>query len=282
MRLDGVGRRYGVRGDWVLRGVDLVLEPGRRWRVEGRNGAGKSTLLRLVAGIDAPSAGRITGRPQVVAYVPERFPAALPFDALGYLTHLGRVRGLRTRAAQQAAGRWLERFGAGGYTRTPLAELSKGTCQKVALAQALLVEPGLLVLDEARTGLDREAQRELDRVVAERVAAGCTVVQVDHGPERTGAGAGAVCGVLRVAGGRVVRADAGGPERHGTTRIVVSDGDRAELPGGGADVEELPDGALRLVVPAGEADGVLRELLTACPPWHVRAVDERDERWDGA
>ncbi|PJE93823.1 hypothetical protein CUT44_31985 [Streptomyces carminius] len=164
MRLEAVGRRYGIGKPWVLRDVDLELRPGTLVRIEGANSSGKSTLLRLLAGIDAPSAGRITGRPRT-AYVPERFPAALPFTALGYLTHLGRIHGMRRGPAVTAARRWLERFGAGGLADMPLAELSKGGCQKVALAQALLAGPELLVLDEVWTGLDRRASAELDRAV---------------------------------------------------------------------------------------------------------------------
>ncbi|KKD17231.1 ABC transporter, partial [Streptomyces sp. WM6391] len=72
-----MGRRYGLRGPWVLRGVELGVPPGALVRVEGANGTGKSTLLRLLAGIDAPTEGRVTGRPRT-AYVPERFPPALP------------------------------------------------------------------------------------------------------------------------------------------------------------------------------------------------------------
>lgn len=83
-----MGHRYGLRGAWVLRGVDLTLPARTLVRVEGGNGAGKSTLLRLLAGIDAPAEGRITGRRGRTAYVPERFPAALPLTATGYLVHL--------------------------------------------------------------------------------------------------------------------------------------------------------------------------------------------------
>ncbi|WP_137967821.1 ABC transporter ATP-binding protein [Streptomyces antimycoticus] len=200
MRLRGVGRRYGLGGPWVLRGVDLEVPPGSLTRVEGRNGSGKSTLLRLLAGIDAPSTGRITGRPPT-AYVPERFPAELPFSALGYLTHLGRIHGLSRAAAARGAGEWLERFGADGYAGTPLAELSKGTSQKIAVAQALLAAPGLLVLDEAWTGLDQAARGVLDAAVAERVADGGAVVFVDHDPRRL---AGAPDRVLRVTETRLV------------------------------------------------------------------------------
>ncbi|MFE9062965.1 ATP-binding cassette domain-containing protein, partial [Streptomyces violaceusniger] len=217
MRLRGVGRRYGLGGPWVLSGVDLDVRPGSLTRVEGRNGSGKSTLLRLLAGIDAPSTGRITGRP-ATAYVPERFPAELPFSALGYLTHLGRIHGLSRAAAVRGAGEWLERFGADGYAATPLAELSKGTSQKIAVAQALLAAPGLLVLDEAWTGLDQAARGVLDAAVAERVADGGAVVFVDHDPRRL---AGAPDRVLRVAGTRLVPVDVdahgapGAPGAHG-------------------------------------------------------------------
>ncbi|MGW4998744.1 ATP-binding cassette domain-containing protein [Streptomyces hydrogenans] len=243
MRLTGVGRRYGPRGPWVLRGVDLELPPGRLVRAVGPNGTGKSTLLRLVAGVDAPAEGRITGRPPRTAYVPERFPPALPFTAHGYLVHLARLQGLRTGPARVRAGEWLERFGAGEYAGTALAGLSKGTAQKVAVAQALLAEPGLLVLDEAWTGLDTGARAALDDAVRERVAAGATVLFVDHDPRRL---AGEAHPTLRVEDGHVrpeppaappsvpVRVAAGGLSLPGEAMPTPDGG--GTLPGGdGAD-----------------------------------------------
>ncbi|MER5206237.1 ATP-binding cassette domain-containing protein [Streptomyces sp. NPDC002825] len=200
MRLEHVGRRHGPRGPWVLRQVSLDLPSAALVRVAGTNGTGKSTLLRLLAGIDAPTEGRVTGRPARTAYVPERFPVALPFTALDYLVHLGRVQGLGPPAARARAEEWLERFGAGTHARTALAELSKGTSQKVAVAQALLADPALLVLDEAWTGLDAGARDELDAAVRERLAAGATVVFVDHDPRRLEGEAAVVYGVE---GGRV-------------------------------------------------------------------------------
>ncbi|GAA2466123.1 ATP-binding cassette domain-containing protein [Streptomyces mauvecolor] len=214
-----MGRRYSIGGPWVLRGIDLDLAEGALVRVEGANGTGKSTLLRLLAGIDAPTEGRVTGRPRT-AYVPERFPAALPFTALGYLTHLGRVHGLPRRTAKERAGQWLERFGAAGHAGTPLAELSKGTSQKVAVAQALLADPALLVLDEAWTGLDTEARNELDRAVHERVAAGATVVFVDHDPKRLSGGEDARYAVVGAGLERVPLNDVG--PSHGGPACVVS------------------------------------------------------------
>ncbi|MFF1508120.1 ATP-binding cassette domain-containing protein [Streptomyces sp. NPDC058326] len=200
MRLERVGRRHGLRGPWVLREVDLDLPAATLVRVVGSNGTGKSTLLRVVAGVDAPGEGRVTGRPARTAYVPERFPVALPFTAVDYLVHLGRIQGLGRAAARTGAGEWLERFGAAEHAGTAMAELSKGTSQKVAVAQALLADPALLVLDEAWTGLDTGARAELDAAVRERRAAGATIVFVDHDPRRL---AGEADAVYAVDSGRV-------------------------------------------------------------------------------
>ncbi|MFI1814247.1 ATP-binding cassette domain-containing protein [Streptomyces sp. NPDC020422] len=273
MRLEGVGRRYGPRGPWVLREVGLDLPAGTLARVTGGNGTGKSTLLRLLAGVDAPSAGRITGRPERTAYVPERFPAALPLTATGYLVHLGRIQGLTAREAARRAGEWLARFDAGAYGDTPLTELSKGTSQKVAVAQALLAEPGLLVLDEAWTGLDTTARTELDRAVRARVAAGGRVVFVDHDPRRL---AGEADAHLTVRDGRVHRsAQPTDRPRHPLVRITATGGGALppDLPGSPTHVTEPGTAAgprLTMTVAAPHSDTALRALLDA--GWHVDAL----------
>ena len=115
----------------------------------------------MVAGASRPSAGRVAGRPHA-GYVPERFPGGLPFSGREYLLHLARLHGLTGAAGARAVGTWLDRLGAAGFADQPLRSMSKGMCQKVALAQALLPEPGLLVLDEAWTGLDQAADIDQD------------------------------------------------------------------------------------------------------------------------
>ncbi|MGW0870411.1 ABC transporter ATP-binding protein [Streptomyces sp. NPDC002740] len=274
LRLEGVGRRYGVRGPWVLRDVHLNAAPATLTRIEGPNGTGKSTLLRLLARIDAPTEGRITGAPRT-AYVPERFPAALPFTALGYLTHLGAVHGLSRTAAERAAGDWLDRFGATAHAHTPMSRLSKGSSQKVAVAQALLAEPELLILDEAWTGLDTDARAELERAVAERTAAGAAVVFVDHDPRRL---AGRADTEYTVRDGTLHRRTATEPATvpDGPHMTIEVHGTAAPLPPEAlrlaTGVEETADRAHRLTVPASHSDVLLRALLTARPPWHVVSV----------
>jgi ABC-type multidrug transport system ATPase subunit len=172
VRLEAVSKRYGLRQPWVVRDVTREVAAGQLIRLEGPNGSGKSTLLRVLAGVTRPTAGRVTGRPHT-GYVPERFPGGLGFSAREYLQHLARIHGLSGAAVDAAVDEWLGRLGAADYAGTPLRTLSKGMCQKVAIAQALLAGPDLLVLDEAWTGLDQAARAMLDAAVAERVAAGC-------------------------------------------------------------------------------------------------------------
>jgi ABC-2 type transport system ATP-binding protein len=183
VRLKAVGKRYGARQPWVVRDVSADLCAGRLIRVSGRNGSGKSTLLRVVAGVSLPSAGKVTGRPHT-GYVPERFPGGLPFSGREYLLHLARVHGLNGDAGRRRVEEWLDRLGAAGYANQSLRSMSKGMCQKMAIVQALLPSPGLLVLDEAWTGLDHAARGELDAAVTERVAAGGIVLFVDHDQAR--------------------------------------------------------------------------------------------------
>jgi ABC-2 type transport system ATP-binding protein len=183
LRLDQVGKRYGIRLPWVVRDASLQIPPGGLVRFEGKNGSGKSTLLRIIAGVSTPSRGTVTGRP-ATGYVPERFPAALPFPAHEYLSHLGRVHGLTGPDLASRIDACLDRLGGRELAPVPLRNMSKGMCQKVAVAQALLPGAGLLVLDEAWTGLDVEAKAALDEAVAERLADGGSVVFVDHEPGR--------------------------------------------------------------------------------------------------
>jgi ABC-2 type transport system ATP-binding protein len=182
VRFDQVAFRYARRAGWTLHGVDQAVEPGETIVVLGRNGAGKSTLLQLAAGVLRPTRGAIHGRPPVVGWVPERFPADQPFTAGGYLHRMAEVRGQSDPAV---VDRWIERLLLSEHAGTRLTDLSKGTAQKVGLAQALLVRPGLLVLDEPWEGLDAVARTLIPDIVAEVATAGGSVLVSDHRGEIT-------------------------------------------------------------------------------------------------
>jgi ABC-2 type transport system ATP-binding protein len=282
MRLESVGKRYGVRQPWVVRDVSLDVAAGRLIRLEGRNGSGKSTLLRVAAGVTLPSKGRVTGRPHT-GYVPERFPGALPFPARDYLLHMARVHGLRGASGPRHVDEWLERLGAASYADRPLRSLSKGMCQKVAITQALVSRPGLLILDEAWTGLDQAARGALDAAVTERAADGAAVMFVDHDQARL---AGRISERWQLDGsGRVavVPGGAAGTAEGEDGAAVVIELDGVE-PGDGtlARIESLPGvlscastGHTSVRVSGAESDAVLRQVLS----WdgvHVASVRDED------
>ncbi|MET7876992.1 ABC transporter ATP-binding protein [Micromonospora profundi] len=180
MRLENVWLRYHRRGPWVLRGVDARIGPGEVAIVLGRNGAGKSTLLQVAAGVLRPGRGRVADRPSRVGWVPERFPADQPFTVARYLTGMARMAGLGRVAADEAVAAWTQRLGLGALQAVRLPELSKGTAQKVGLAQAMLRRPGLLVLDEPWEGLDAATRDLVPELVDEVLAGGGSVLVSDH------------------------------------------------------------------------------------------------------
>ncbi|SDT71372.1 ATP-binding cassette domain-containing protein [Actinoplanes derwentensis] len=176
MRFDKVWFRYARRAPWTLHDVDATVQPGRVTVVLGHNGAGKSTLLQLAAGVLRPSRGVIRDRPRTVGWVPERFPAAQPFTTLGYLRAMAEVRGLPASAVDP----WIDRLNLTAHVGTALPDLSKGTAQKVGLAQALLTPPGLLILDEPWEGLDAQSRELIPQLVAEVTTGGGAVLVSDH------------------------------------------------------------------------------------------------------
>ncbi|MGC4767774.1 ABC transporter ATP-binding protein [Micromonospora sp. DT44] len=180
MRLENVWLRYHRRSPWVLRSVDAQIGPGEVVVVQGRNGVGKSTLLQVAAGVLRPGRGRVVDRPARVGWVPERFPADQPFTVSRYLTGMARAVGLGRSAADEAVTTWTRRLGLDAFRSVRLAELSKGTAQKVGLAQAMLRAPGLLVLDEPWEGLDAATRELVPELIDEVLADGGTVLVSDH------------------------------------------------------------------------------------------------------
>lgn len=179
LRLRAVRKRYG-RGKWVLSNVDLDVPGGEVLAITGRNGSGKSTLLRIIVGLARPTDGTVSGRPDVIGYLPDRFSPNERLSATAYLTHMGRIRGLATDLAAARADELIDRLALVGGSTAPLRTLSKGNAQKVALAQALLVAPRLLVLDEPWSGLDTSAHGVLGEIIGEVADAGGAVVFTDH------------------------------------------------------------------------------------------------------
>ncbi|WP_344335215.1 ABC transporter ATP-binding protein [Kitasatospora putterlickiae] len=189
--------------------MDMTVSAGDVVAVVGTNGSGKSTLLKILAGLSQPTSGTVSGRPPTVGYVPDRFTAHERISAVSYLTHMGRIRGMSTAAARSRGGELLERLALVGGPTASLRTLSKGNAQKVALAQALLVRPGLLVLDEPWSGLDASAHGVLGDFIDEVAGQGGAVVFTDHREAITGTHA---TSAYAITDGRVVRRGGGHTE----------------------------------------------------------------------
>jgi ABC-type multidrug transport system ATPase subunit len=254
VELNGVSLRYHRGAPWVLRGVSAAVGPGEAVLVTGRNGAGKSTLLRVLAGLLPTSRGSVDNRPAAVGFVPERFPVRQPFTARSYLESTGRVRGLNQAAARKAAEHWADRLNMREYLGTRLGELSKGSAQKLGIAQALLVPPTLLVLDEPWEGLDAQARDELPAIIAGVTDSGGFCVFSDHRGE-----AGELPGVRRwiLDDGLLTEPEAATAGRH-IIEVVVSAAESAaavaRLRAAGHEVRAVRREKIRDLGGAGDAE----------------------------
>jgi ABC-type multidrug transport system ATPase subunit len=163
--IEGVSKRYG-REVWALRDFSLTLGPGVLGLL-GPNGAGKSTLMRILATITRPTAGRvlwdggdIATRPhllrEVLGYLPQDFGVYPNLSATEFLEYLAATRGLDARAARQRIDQLLALVNLTEVRRRPLGGFSGGMRQRVGIAQALLNDPRLLIVDEPTAGLDPE------------------------------------------------------------------------------------------------------------------------------
>ncbi len=194
--LQSVSKSYGEKP--VLSRVSLTFEAGRHTAVVGPSGCGKSTLLRLVAGLDAPSSGRVlidgevVSEPEVVLTPPHRRRVAMVFQDLALwpnLSVLGTVslgltgKGLTRKEARSRADEALAICGIADLAQRKPGQLSGGEQQRVALARAMAVRPTFLLLDEPFASLDLSTK---DRLLAEirSLAEGqlLTLIVVTHDP----------------------------------------------------------------------------------------------------
>jgi NitT/TauT family transport system ATP-binding protein len=182
VELDGVGRRYG---DLVaLDGLSLTVRPGEVVAVVGPSGCGKSTLLELVAGLQAPDAGRVLVEPGACAYMPQR-DLLLPWrDALGNAALALECQDVSKDQARRHAAPLFERFGLAEFERTRPAGLSGGMRQRVAFLRTLLPGRPVLLLDEPFASLDSITRSSMQQWLADALRAEPrTVLLVTHDVE---------------------------------------------------------------------------------------------------
>jgi heme exporter protein A len=172
IRVEQLTRRFGVVT--ALDRLELTIGAGEAVAVLGANGAGKSTLLRVCGTLLRPSAGRVRvfgtdvaagsarvrRRLGVLSHQSFLYPDLTPVENLDFYARMYAVEPARV-------GDMLDRVGLSGWAQRPVRTLSRGLEQRTSLARALLHRPDLLLLDEPFSGVDVEAVRQIENLLAE-------------------------------------------------------------------------------------------------------------------
>ena len=252
-------KRYG--GHTAVSDLSFTIEKGQIYGFLGPNGAGKSTTMNIMTGCLAASEGevRIDGHdifeePQqakrLIGYLPEQLPLYLDRTPREYLTFVGRAKGIKDKTLPEQIGRVMEVTQITDVADRLIKHLSKGYRQRVGIAQALLGDPEVVILDEPTVGLDPKQIIEI-RSLIQSLGQKHTVILSSHILSEVQA----VCQtILIISKGHLVACDT--PEN----------------------LERLFSGsaAVDLTVEAGEAQ--TREILA--PLDHIRSVDVRPEGAD--
>lgn len=186
LRLDDLRKRYG--NVVALDGCNFSVPRGRMLGFLGPNGAGKTTAMRAIFGLVAIDGGAVTWDGDPIGeddrlrfgYMPEARGLYPKMRCRDQLIYYGRLHGMATADAAEAAERWLATFGLAERAGDPVEQLSHGNQQRVQLAAALVHDPELLVLDEPFSGLDPIAVETMADVLRQRAEAGTAVVFSSH------------------------------------------------------------------------------------------------------
>jgi ABC-2 type transport system ATP-binding protein len=189
----GVGKSF--RDFWLrprvkaVESLDLEIRRGQVYGLLGPNGAGKSTTIKMLLGLISPSVGRIAvlgRRPRDVAakrlvgYLPEESYLYRFLSARETLDYYGRLFRLPARIRRDRIDHLLEMVGLDAVGHRPVGEFSKGMQRRVGLAQSLINDPQLLVLDEPTSGMDPVGARQIKELIADLGRRGKTVLLCTH------------------------------------------------------------------------------------------------------
>ena len=172
-----------------LEGLTMQVEDGEVFGFLGPNGAGKSTTIKLLVGLIFPTAGtaRILGRPisditmhQDIGYLPEQPYFYDYLTAAELLDYFARFHDLKPAERRERVDRMLKKVGLETAKKIQLRKYSKGMLQRVGLAQAILHDPKVVILDEPMSGLDPVGRREVRDIILELKREGKTVLFSTH------------------------------------------------------------------------------------------------------
>ena len=174
-------------GNEVLHGISFSVESGNALGLLGRNGAGKTTTIRILMNVFKGNAGSVLldGKPfdpakHQIGYMPEERGLYPKKTVSEQLIYLGMLRGLSAKKAKENMKKWLAKMEVSEYENWKLETLSKGNQQKVQLAQTLITDPKIIILDEPFSGLDPVNSQILKDVISEQIQQGKLVIFSSH------------------------------------------------------------------------------------------------------
>ena len=181
---------FSYRSRQVLRDVSFVVSPGEVVSVVGANGAGKTTLLKILATLAVPDSGTVMmdgqdalARPlryrRQIGYLPERVALYDDMTVKEFLQYRARLKGEPSKRVRRRVNEAVELCQVADFLRTPIRTLSAGLRKRVALADALLLRPRVLLLDDFLAGLDR-GMRESAGAILSNAAAFSSVIVTGH------------------------------------------------------------------------------------------------------
>lgn len=187
MKLEVKELRKTFEDNEVLHGISFSVESGKALGLLGRNGAGKTTTIRILMDVFKANSGEILmdGRnfnPKdfQIGYLPEERGLYPKKKVMEQIVYLATLRGMTKKEAKESTRKWLNRLGVSEYENRKLETLSKGNQQKVQLAQTLVCNPDIVILDEPFSGLDPVNSQILKDVVNELIAENKLVIFSSH------------------------------------------------------------------------------------------------------
>ena len=183
--LENVGKRF--KDNWVLKDISLTFEKGKIHGLVGRNGSGKTMIMRLIAGLSRPTCGKVTVLDKVVGVdvdIPESLGAII--EVPGFLPNLSAYRnfeylaGLRGVIRKEEIKAAIKIVGLDPDDRKPVGKYSLGMRQRLGIAQAIMEDPDIIILDEPMNGLDIQGVQDIKEVLKSLRKVGKTIILASH------------------------------------------------------------------------------------------------------
>mgnify|MGYP001312366920 CR=1 FL=1 len=183
--LEHLSKRYG--NALLFENVELCLQSGVIYGLVGENGCGKSTLMRCMCGFTRPTSGKVTVLGKVIGKDVDFAPSTgVMIENPAFLSHyssrenLALLAGISGKATKERIDEVIRRVGLDPTDRKPVGKYSLGMCQRLGIAQAIMEDPKVLILDEPFNGLDKQGIVEIHTLLQDLKTRGATILLASH------------------------------------------------------------------------------------------------------